>query len=159
MSDRIVILRDGKCIQIGGAEELYERPTSRFVASFLGESNFLKGAVVGTANGVIHYGVAGRTFRQAADTGLARGADILIAMRPEKIGLSAGEPGGDVNSVLGEIVNWNYFGSSFHFTFTAEGIDDLAVTTPAWQCAIRPEVGGKVWLTWSDDASVIVEED
>ncbi len=160
MSDRIVILRDGKCIQIGDPEELYEKPASRFVASFLGESNFMKGAVEGTDNGAVRYGVAGRTFRQAAKgVDLAKGDDILIAMRPEKIGLSAAEPGGDVNSVLGEIVNWNYFGSNFHFTFAAEGIGDLAVTTPAWQCTIRPEVGGKVWLTWSDDASVIVEED
>ena len=52
MADRIVIMRDGRIEQAGTPAEIYQRPVSRFVAGFLGASNFLRGRVVDAANGV-----------------------------------------------------------------------------------------------------------
>ena len=45
MSDRIAVMDKGKVLQIGSPEEIYERPTTRFVADFIGETNFLDGVV------------------------------------------------------------------------------------------------------------------
>ena len=53
MADRIVIMRDGRIEQVGAPAEVYQRPVSRFVAGFLGASNFLRGRVVGHSNGTI----------------------------------------------------------------------------------------------------------
>src|SRR5207302_3703717 len=53
MADQIVVMRDGKIEQVGAPAEVYQRPASRFVAGFLGASNFLRGKVVGRCNGTI----------------------------------------------------------------------------------------------------------
>ena len=53
MADRIVIMRDGRIEQVGAPAEVYQRPVSRFVAGFLGASNFLRGRVVERFNGTI----------------------------------------------------------------------------------------------------------
>src|SRR3954464_9772169 len=65
MADRIVIMRDGRIEQVGAPAEVYQRPVSRFVAGFLGASNFLRGRVVDTSNG----GGAGRVVAGAYSVG------------------------------------------------------------------------------------------
>jgi iron(III) transport system ATP-binding protein len=100
LADKVVVLRDGRIEQMGGARELYERPVNRFVAEFLGEANFLQAAAEGTiARGA--GGAAGadptpaaRTIRTAAGTLRTTGAgevpagtSLLVAVRPEALRL------------------------------------------------------------------------
>jgi spermidine/putrescine transport system ATP-binding protein len=83
MSDRIAVMSQGEILQVGGPREIYERPTRRFVANFIGETNFFDGAV-------------------AAGLGCADGATLTV--RPERIQLSAqpgqGRLGGTVETVV-----------------------------------------------------------
>ena len=53
MSDRIAVMRDGVILQMGAPMEIYERPATRFVADFIGESNVLEGRVTGVEEGVL----------------------------------------------------------------------------------------------------------
>ena len=53
MSDRIAVVHEGRIVQLGRPEELYDRPCNRFVASFIGESNFLPGVVRGMEDGIV----------------------------------------------------------------------------------------------------------
>ncbi|MEX0808732.1 MAG: ABC transporter ATP-binding protein [Dongiaceae bacterium] len=160
MSDRIAIVRDGKFVQVGTPDELYERPKTRFVAGFLGESNFLKGRVNATANGDISYDIGGATYRQKANGWVpASGDEILIAMRPEKVRIDAMRPAESVNAIEGTVRNWNYFGSSFHMTLAHPGVGDIVVSCPAWRTKITPENGARLWVGWDADAGVVVVDD
>jgi putative spermidine/putrescine transport system ATP-binding protein len=160
MSDRIAIVRDGRFVQIGRPADLYERPATRFVAGFLGESNFIKGRVMsGTAEGGFSYSVGGETFRQKAVPAPTVDSDVLLAMRPEKIAIATDAVGAAANRVQGRVTSWNYFGSDFHFTVATASLGQLAVRCPAWRMKLEPRNEMQVWLGWDADAAVVITDD
>ena len=158
MSDDIIILRDGRIEQMGGPGDLYERPATRFVADFLGKSNFIKGIVAGTDSGSFTYTAGGHALVQAGAAEPA-GPDgsVLIALRPEKLMVSQAEPA-TRNRVPGIIDAFNYYGANYHFQVRTQALGDLIVTAPAWKCEVDPAIGNQVWLGWEPDASVVVRD-
>ncbi|HXJ84847.1 MAG TPA: ABC transporter ATP-binding protein [Candidatus Methylomirabilis sp.] len=159
MSDQIAIIREGRLIQIGPPRSLYERPRTRFVADFLGKSNFVRGRVEALQAGCFTYTAGGATYTQKADGAtVTPGEPVLVALRPEKIALSL-KQGGDDNNVRGEVTAWNYSGTNFHLLARTASLGELAVTTPAWRSDLEPELGQSVWLSWPADATVVVAED
>ena len=92
MSDRIAVMNMGTVEQIGSPEELYESPRTRFVAGFIGTSNFIEGTLVREGRGgVLTWAEGERVFVEAPDEGEL--ADVVeLSVRPEKIRLrEAGE--------------------------------------------------------------------
>jgi len=85
MSDRIVVMNNGRVVQIGDPSDLYDRPCNRFVASFIGESNFLEGAVVNGADGSHTVKVGNSTLKAVGADGLTSGDPAVVAIRPEKL--------------------------------------------------------------------------
>lgn len=86
MSDRIALMNRGKIAQLGTAEELYERPASRFVAEFIGESNVIEGCI---AEGPSFVAAGGLRFPVApAAEAAPRGQAALMVVRPEKLSLA-----------------------------------------------------------------------
>ncbi len=77
MSDRIAVMNEGNVLQVGTPEEIYEQPQNRFVADFIGKTNFIPGKVVMLSG-------------EAADVRLEDGT-VVAAARPEALGVSAGE--------------------------------------------------------------------
>ncbi len=124
MSDRIVIMRDGRTEQVGTPLELYEQPESRFVASFLGKSNFLEQP------------------------------DGLYALRPEKIDIRAASAGGEPARLTGAVRSITYFGSMLRVMVDVAGGTEVEVDVDSWRINAPLAVGQKVDLTWSDAASV-----
>jgi putative spermidine/putrescine transport system ATP-binding protein len=162
MSDQIAIIRDGRIVQSGQPRHLYERPATRFVADFLGKSNFISGRVVAIEAGRVVYEVAGCPFVQARGGGAAVsvGSEIVVALRPEKIDIrDKGRPGAGVNGVTGTISAWNYHGTSFHVLVETDALGELMVTAPAWRSEVEPEVGRAVHLGWDADAAGVVAPD
>jgi spermidine/putrescine transport system ATP-binding protein len=99
MSDRIAVMNRGKVLQIGTPTEIYERPSCRFVADFIGEANFVEARVASVAAPVGEdLPVAtlqtqdGLTFRAATETNLAAGTSGTVVVRPEKAFLTVQEP-------------------------------------------------------------------
>ena len=87
LSDRIAVMNGGQIEQLGTPEELYDRPRTRFVADFIGTTNLLSGTVASvTADGAILDLDAGGRCVVGAD-GLAPGAAVEIAVRPEALEL------------------------------------------------------------------------
>ncbi len=160
MSDRIAILRDGRLVQEGAPGELYERPATRFVADFLGKSNFLEGRVADMRSDGFAYTVSGQRFVQhGAAAGLASGGPALVALRPEKIEvLEAPPPDGTANTVAGTIAAWSYFGSAFSLLVDTP-LGRMQAAVPAWRCPVTPSEGRAVHLAWSAEASVRVVAD
>ena len=86
MSDRIAVMNDGRIEQIGSPIELYDEPQSRFVASFIGESNFLSGTGDFVRRAACTGGDRGRGHAVGAGHGRARSAaPVTVTVRPEKL--------------------------------------------------------------------------
>ncbi|NJM05449.1 ABC transporter ATP-binding protein [Candidatus Gracilibacteria bacterium] len=89
MSDRIAIMNQGKVLQIGSPTEIYERPNCRFVADFIGESNFIDGTVRHVeGNYATIETVEGIKLRGIAPRPVSTGAAATLSLRPEKIRLT-----------------------------------------------------------------------
>lgn len=114
MSDRIAVMSKGNALQIGAPEEIYERPATKFVADFIGETNFLDGVVKGqngsavevdlTGTGIVHV-QSSRTFTS--------GQQVSVAVRPEKLRLNAELQGG--NNLKGHVENVIYIGTDTQY--------------------------------------------
>src|SRR5512140_3516102 len=115
MSDRIAVMSHGKVLQMGPAVQIYERPTSRFVADFIGESNFLDGVVKSINGGRALVTIpAWKQDLQAVVTGdVSQGDAVAVCVRPEKILIDSKAVRND-NCVEGVVVNTTYIGSDTH---------------------------------------------
>jgi len=158
MSDDVAILRDGKIVQSGPPTELYDAPRTRFVADFLGKSNFLEGTVEAADASGFTYRCGKHAFVQKGGAGRA-GERVVVSLRPEKLDIVAEPPPATANALPAEILRWSYFGTGVHFQLQAEGIGELTATRPSWRLAAPLEVGKKVWLSWDADATTPVADD
>jgi putative spermidine/putrescine transport system ATP-binding protein len=157
MSDDIVILREGRVEQAGSPEKLYARPATQFVASFLGESNFIRGLVSGIEGDRFRYTVRDRAFLQAgAPYPKAADGSVLLALRPEKITV-AREPTNKPNSVEGKIADFKFFGSTFYLQIATELLGRVMVKMTAGESGLQPSIGEPVWLGWNPDGPVAVQ--
>ena len=104
MSDRIAVMNDGHIEQCGLPTELYDEPSTRFVATFIGESNFIDGVVHrldGTAACIEAPGLG--ELRAPLRAGLAAGAPVALTVRPEKIVADDNGLAPDMNAVTGTV--------------------------------------------------------
>jgi len=88
MSDRIALFNAGKIEQLDTPEGIYDRPRTRFVAEFIGETNLFEGVVRRTSDGVAEVAVNERvTLKAAMASAIEVGAPILVSVRPERVHL------------------------------------------------------------------------
>ncbi|MDN3563346.1 ABC transporter ATP-binding protein [Paeniroseomonas aquatica] len=160
LSDQVAILNHGRLIQLGAPEALYEQPRTRFVADFLGKSNFLQGLVQESHLGGLRVQSGATTLVQQAPRALrpVAGSPALLSLRPEKIALlAAGETA--ENMVEGHIAAWSYLGAGFLLVVRTADLGEIRVTLPSWRAPIAPAEGLAVRLGWSADAAVPVLDD
>ncbi len=94
MSDRICIMRDGQIVQTGSPRELYDRPQSRYVADFVGKSNFFDGSVESMSGETAKMiGPGGLAFIGPAGNHAGAGKPAIASLRPEQISLTRGKEG------------------------------------------------------------------
>jgi iron(III) transport system ATP-binding protein len=86
MADRIAIMHEGRIVQIGSPDEIYDRPINRFVADFVGEANFITGTVVETSP-LIDVQTPIGILRSNSTASVIRGQQVICCVRPEKIRL------------------------------------------------------------------------
>src|SRR5262249_49136257 len=111
VADRIGVMNHGRLIQVATAPELYEQPSSRWVADFVGNVNLIEGRVVeaGTDTTVIESALVGRV-RAGAAPGAKPGDTVWVALRPEKIRLSLEQRAATENGVSGTVRDIAYLG-------------------------------------------------
>ncbi|MBS9719608.1 ABC transporter ATP-binding protein [Tianweitania sp. BSSL-BM11] len=120
MSDRIAVFNKGRIEQIGTPNEIYDHPTTRFVADFIGETNLLDGAIeTSDANGLIVALPGNKRIRVAAGSGEATGAAVTVSLRPEKIRLNS--DAGSENSLPVTILDSVYHGDHLRMVLDAQG--------------------------------------
>lgn len=88
MSDRIAVLSDGETLQVADPVTIYERPATRFVAEFIGESNFISGKVVAITGTNVKVMVGNENvYAESSNVILSKGQQVILTVRPEKLNL------------------------------------------------------------------------
>jgi iron(III) transport system ATP-binding protein len=87
LSDRIVVMNAGHIEQIGTPEEVYRRPSSRFVADFIGRANFLATRVDAASTGVVTVPILGQIIDVPLDAAPPTGTNMTVVLRPEGLNL------------------------------------------------------------------------
>jgi spermidine/putrescine transport system ATP-binding protein len=157
ISDRIAILREGVLEQIGPPEEVYERPASRFVASFLGECNLLTGAITEVRGEALsiqspELGILWASAPYLA-TILASGQAVFVGVRPER--LHIGEPGGNrVNAVLGRVRQAVYSGTVTRYVVGVGGTDIMAAALGAREHGVGDDI--RMW--WKLEDTIVIPD-
>ncbi len=156
MSDRIVVMNNGRVEQDGTPEELYFHPASRFVAEFVGETNLLSGKMRAKEGDKIAMDWFGRVLTGLAPGIAPPGGDMITAsVRLEKLDLSAERPGTD-NAVQGKIVGKTFLGSRMAVDLAIEQTEGAIL-----RAFVDAETGGSlgsdpVWAGWnSKDMAVL----
>jgi spermidine/putrescine transport system ATP-binding protein len=146
MSDRIVLMRQGRIAQTGTPRDLYDRPASRYVADFIGDTNLLPGTVAESTAGVATLRVGDVSLRGLSDDPLPAGREAWLTVRPEAIHLldGAAAPAGH-NTVAGTVADAVYAGSALRVHVTLAGGQRLVANVPSGTPAPR---GAPVTLTW-----------
>lgn len=156
MSDRIVLMRQGGIAQIGSPRELYDRPASRYVADFIGETNLLPGTVVESRDGLVTLKVGDTTVRGLSDPALAPGTEVWLTVRPEAIDLLEGSlPPAGWNAVSGTVVDTVYAGSTVRAHVEITGGRRLVANLAP---GAAPPTGAPATLSWQVERGRCVAE-
>ena len=129
ISDRVAVLQAGRIAQIGTAEELFERPGTRFVAEFIGKTNLIDG-VAESPSLVTRGGL--RLAVSTAD--LKPGAPVVISIRPHQIDIAPGPPApaarADTNVLTGTVQRSSYLGDAVDYQVAIDQGDRSASDRP-----------------------------
>ncbi|MDR3117031.1 MAG: ABC transporter ATP-binding protein [Puniceicoccales bacterium] len=121
VADRIAVFSRGRVEQVGTPLKVYKTPKNRFVAQFVGESNFVEGRVLGREGERCTVETAlGQLLGTAGDPAIALGDHVYLSLRPEAIRLRGERI--DCNCLEGKLVDVTYFGEVAHYDFLRCGI-------------------------------------
>jgi iron(III) transport system ATP-binding protein len=116
MSDRIVVMNQGKIDQIGSPQEIYRKPRTRFVADFIGRANFVDTRVEAVNGSSVTVNILGRAVTVPMADAPAVGTRLTAVLRPEALSLS---PASDICPAV--IDQMMYLGAETEYFLTAEG--------------------------------------
>ena len=125
MSDRIAVMSAGKILQVGSPHDIYEHPAERFVAGFIGETNFLDAEVVATSAGRATVRLpSGKQIAAGLPEGFQPGTKVSLAVRPERAQIIADDSEAPLAGVIDNLV---YLGTDTHFHLRLDGGDAFIV--------------------------------
>ncbi|WP_152542867.1 putrescine ABC transporter ATP-binding subunit PotG [Erwinia mallotivora] len=160
MAGRIAIMNRGKFVQIGEPEEIYEHPTTRYSAEFIGSVNLFEGllrerqsdGLIVDSPGLVH------PLKVDSDASVTEGVPVHVALRPEKVMLCEEIPADGCNFAVGEVAHIAYLGdlSIYHVRLHSGQMISAQLQnghrfrngTPTW--------GDEVRLCWDADSCVVL---
>lgn len=160
MSDRIAVMHEGRVLQEGAPRDIYEHPATRFVADFIGLTNFLDGEVVELKDNRVLVKISEALTiwceRQGAPT---QGSAVTIAVRPEKIEMSERPPADALNCWRGQVLTGTFLGEQTEYTVRLDQGPQVVVRrqnvrTNGTGPAASP--GSFVYLAWAPDVSLVL---
>ena len=160
MSDRIAVMNQGRILQIDDPAAIYEKPATRFVADFIGESNFLQGEVNDIRQGQAQINLLGGERIQVPLNGyrLSQGQDIILTVRPEKLSLQPLNGEVSPNPIKGTVSDVIYLGTDTRYTIELSSHEALVVRVQNAGGNRRPKfsVGDVVKIDWlPEDVGVL----
>ncbi|MBL8705713.1 MAG: ABC transporter ATP-binding protein [Rhodospirillales bacterium] len=154
MSDRIAVINRGRVLQLDQPRRLYERPTSRFVAEFIGESAFLPVEAQGGG-----YACAGQALKLPPG-GVPAGASLLM-LRPERLRILLGPVSGAINVLSGTVQEMVYQGDSYllQVRLAAGGLVGVRGVSTGEAMAMLPKVGAPIQLGLSAEDTILLADE
>jgi spermidine/putrescine transport system ATP-binding protein len=171
MSNRIAVMSRGKALQIGSSIEIYERPNCKFVADFIGETNFLSGTVTEVDNNrvVVALSSPEQKIHGIGIGDLCVGQSVAVAIRPEKVHL-VDDDGSEVitqgiaeNELKGRVIVTAYIGSDTRIVIELASGVRMKVWEQNAMSTLDPEayysVGDSVRILVPYDNTLVIPED
>jgi putrescine transport system ATP-binding protein len=161
MADRIAVMHQGRLAQVAPPVEIYEQPSSRWVAQFVGDINLIEGRVSATEPDAVQVEHNGVTLRIASHAPAAPGTSAAIALRPEKLRITRTDPGAtQANTLAGTVMDVAYLGTTSIYKVRLD--DGLIMKVAAMNemrhvdRAIGPS--DRVWLSFAPDCGVVLTQ-
>jgi len=159
MASRIAVMSQGRFLQVGSPADIYESPATRFVADFIGNVNLMEGRVV--VDEADHAEIECEDVVHRVDHGITgyQGQEVAVAVRPEKIHLSAEPPEGERNRVRGLVRAMSYFGgyTLYHLELPSGATLKVNVENDTRQREGAPVQGDLVWAHWLPTSQVVLK--
>ena len=160
LSDRIAVINDGKILQVGTPSEIYDSPENRFVADFIGTSNFLEGTLI-SENEIALTTEPPLKIVNAPNNDLPLNTTVTVAIRPERFNLRATPTPDAQNFLRGVIQDESYLGTTLQYTVQTDYPTPLiahqqntgAKDTPCFQR------GDTVYLQWTPENAIVLKAD
>ena len=150
MSDRVAVFNDGQIQMIDAVDKLYETPSNRFVAGFVGDSTILEGHTHAAEGGHCEMQLAtGQRLQGINVNGVARGAKVVASIRPERIEAHRDAPASDANVLQAQVNDVIYFGDHLRLRCALPGQAEATVKLPL-SGGTPPAAGQPVWLRFPD---------
>jgi spermidine/putrescine transport system ATP-binding protein len=164
MSDRICIMREGQIIQSGSPRELYDEPLNRYVADFVGKTNFIAGRILEiNGSNITVKSDSDLVFTGAAVNGapsLAIGSKACVAVRPEMVSITAAdEPNHSADITLqGHVLNRIFLGEHSEYLVATEACGEVLVLSPKTIESNRKSIspGDQVSISWKPEAALVL---
>jgi spermidine/putrescine transport system ATP-binding protein len=155
MSDRIAVMNRGLVLQIGTPEEIYERPTTRFVADFIGETNFLEGTVSDINGEAIDVSLDEyTTVKVHSNLSVHKGQKVGVVIRPEKISLAS------TGMLEGRVLETIYIGTDTRYIIRLK--DNTSITVREQNLdsndVMKYQRGDEVGLNWDPAHALALTE-
>ena len=148
MSDRVAVMRDGRILQVGNPRDIYTRPVDRFVADFIGETNFLSATIDGKKVRL----ATGDTVAASGVEAHSEGAAVTLAIRPEQVRVA------DKGGLAATVAETVYFGTDTHLHLTLGDGSELVArlqSPPSGEIGLSP--GAKVSVSFTEGAVQVLE--
>ena len=162
VASRVAVMDHGRVVQVGTPNRVYEMPKSSFVAGFIGDVNLLEGKVKLQSEGfaALHWADGQNPFFATPVSRLRAGAHCRLAVRPEKIAITAEKPEGPRNVIRGKVHDIAYLGnlSTYHVELATQHIMKVQISNDHRLPQRSFARGDEVWLSWADGAGLILDE-
>ncbi|MEO8294043.1 MAG: ABC transporter ATP-binding protein [Gemmatimonadota bacterium] len=157
MSDRVVVMRQGKIEQIGTPKEIYAQPTSRYVADFIGETNLLTGEVTSLDGRQVTVRCDGSSIViPVGAMPVVIGDRVWFSVRPESMAMGTGPAAGEFNHLEGTLTDTVYAGAITRLHLALTGGKRLVVHQAAG--GPLPEPGARVAVQWRPSDGVLLPD-
>ncbi len=154
MSNVIGVINRGRVEQLGNSQAIYERPATRFVASFIGDANILSGTVDSLNDRRATVVQSSRRLVAAAD-GFAPGQEVYVSVRPEKVRVG-GAAEACANRFEGTVVDQVYVGQASKVTVQLEDGERLVATVQISDIGQSVPVGSRLAIGWNPENAVVI---
>jgi spermidine/putrescine transport system ATP-binding protein len=160
LSDRVAVMNAGRVLQVGTPSEVYERPASRFVADFIGDTNFFEGTVEATEPPIVVRTKRGFILHCIATARVESGMPVVVAVRPEQIAIDSLDADSREDNVIdGVISRRTYLGDLIQYHVQIAGDLEVRVQQQNRFQQDTVEAGERVRLQWSRNASLAMSDE
>jgi spermidine/putrescine transport system ATP-binding protein len=160
MSDRVAVMEGGALVQVGSPEELYLRPATRFVTTFVGRANFIPASLVEGATTARPDDMASRQLSETEDGAGSTGAEPSVFVRPERLRLRFVAPSATVAEphVRGTIIDRTFSGGLTTVRVALRDDVELSVTCDSASPEAREAaVGGSAVVSWRPEDATLLD--